>query len=324
MCTNNDCLDTSQITIPTGADGADGAAGAAGADGTDGTDGNFGGFSGRWLFDNTTGVDPAATFLRFDNTVLSAVTGIYVNNTNADTVDYSNFLASFANTVDGTNQFGLIKVWKRFDSNTFFYGKMTDYATAAAGKVFPVTHIESNGTFAANDELVISFTPNGTSANLDKEVLTNIYNTAGTATNGTTTLTTLSNYTIPADTLAADEDTIEFSAHLVKFGTIPSAVVGKITIAGVDVHGTNWALGSGAKSLKVDVRLTRISATQAFMEFKSWLVDTGSVMVPSFGGYKTIAFTSNVANIIDVLGASADGLGNTIKLENLLIKKFDK
>lgn len=322
MCTGNEnCLDTSQIVIPAGDNGADGANGTNGTNGSNGADGIFGGFSAKWRFDATTGGAPAATFLKFDSTVLSTVSSITVNDLNADSTDHDNFLASFQNTINSLNQFGLVRIWKRLDSNTFWSGEITDTSDAGTSRTFAVTHIESNGTFATNDEVVLSFVPRGASAADDKEVLEAVI---PGGTNSTITLTSLGSYTVPANTLTTDGDTLEGHINMIKFGTIPSAVQARVNIAADTLASSNWLLSQGVNVLKIDFKLTRVTSTTVFMDFKSWLVNSAGVMIPSYGGFKTIVFNTATTNVIDVLGLSADGLGNSIKLESLVIKKFDK
>jgi hypothetical protein len=133
-----------------------------GVDGTIGNDGEFGGWSGEWIYDvSTVPGSILATELRFNSLTLSSVTEIYINETNADSTDYSAFLDSFSNTVLGTDHYGLVRVWKRFDSNTFFYGEVTLTQDNGGYRTINVTHIQSNGTFTDTDNLVVSFTPNG-------------------------------------------------------------------------------------------------------------------------------------------------------------------
>lgn len=133
-----------------------------GTDGTVGNDGEFGGWSGEWIYDISTvpgAIQP--TDLRFDDTNLSLVTEIYIHETNADSTDYSAFLDSFSNTVSGTNHYGLVRIWKRFDSNTFFYGEITLTQDNGSYRTISVTPIQYNGTFTDTDNVVVSFTPNG-------------------------------------------------------------------------------------------------------------------------------------------------------------------
>jgi len=321
MCTGNeDCLDTSLITIPVGPTGSNCTNRTNGTNETNGQDGNVGGISARWRVNATTSGAPAATFLKFDSTVLSGVTNITVNDLNADNTDHNNFLASFQNISDAVSQWGLIRIWKRFDSNTFWSGKVTGTADAGTSRAFTVEHIESNGTFAASDELILSFAANGASASLDKEM---VHYVIPGVDNGTTVLASLGNYTVPANSLTTDGDTLEGSANLIKFGVLPSAVQASVNVAGGAMTSINWILGIGISGLKVEFKVTRLSATTAFLDYKSWYTNSLGTLVPSYGGFKTIVFDTTIPNVIDILGLSVDGLGNTIKLEGLVIKKFD-
>lgn len=321
MCTGNEnCLDTSQIVIPTGNDGNDGAPGGDGNDGNDGQDAIFGGFSARWRFDATTGGAPVDTFLKFDSTVLSSVSSIEINDLNADLIDHDSFLSSFQNQVNSLSQFGLIRIWKQYDSTIFWSGKITDTVDQGTSRIFSVEHIESNGTFLANDSVVVSFVANGADATLDTEILDFLI--PGTA-NTTITLLSLGNIVIPANTLIANGDTIEGSANLVRTGVIPSSVQATFSIGSTTVPPSNWLLNQSIKNLKIDFKFTRISNTTALLDFKSWLINDVDIMLNSYGGYKTISFDNSIPNDIRISGLSADGLGNSIQLESLLIKKFN-
>ena len=139
------CLSTDTISIPTGADGQNGANGV------------FGGFSGSWLFNSSTSTGPDSTYLRFNQADLTTATELYANNTNADSILYTAFLASFANA----GNFGTVRIWKRLDSTKFWIGTITSVTAAGSGYAFGVTYLSNNGTFTDEDELVMSFTASG-------------------------------------------------------------------------------------------------------------------------------------------------------------------
>lgn len=145
MCVN---CDDNTTTIPQGNDGDQGPAG---------NDGIFGGFSGEWLFSTSTSSGPAATFLRFDNATYGSVTNIYIADSNADSIDYSSFLASFSNN----SNFGYIRIFKEFDSTKFWLGEVTSVTDNGTDYTIGVTYIMHNSTFAANDNVVVSFTGRG-------------------------------------------------------------------------------------------------------------------------------------------------------------------
>lgn len=322
MCTGNDCLDTSTITIPTGQTGAAGANGINGTNGTNGQDGNFGGFSAKYLFDATTGGAPATTFLKFNSTTLSAVSSISVNDLNADSTNHDSFLASFVNPVNGVNQFGLLRIWKRFNSNIFWAGSINAHSDLGTSRTFGVTHIQSNGTFTANDEVIISFVPSGDSGSLDKEVLYSNHIPIST-TSATSTL--LDSYSVPANTLAANGDQLVVNTMLVKTGGIPSALHARIRIAGEQLTTGNvpWLLNSGVNQVAIKATITRVSSTAVFVNMESHFISSTGGLQPAFAYGKQIVWNSATANLLEVLGNSADGLGNAITLQEFVIKKFD-
>lgn len=204
-CTS--CLSTETITIPNGAAGANGS------------NGFFGGFSAEWVFDTATSANPPLTELRFDNATLASVTNIYVNDTNADSVDHNNFLEQFKNSISGTDYFGLVRVWKQYDSDVFWMGKVTAVTDNGADHTIAVTHIASNGTFADTDDVVMSFTPagsngtNGTNGSAGSEVVD--VDWVGSIAASTAGPTVLGTVTVPAGLLDTDKDYLEFSAYYI-------------------------------------------------------------------------------------------------------------
>lgn len=171
-CVNDDRFSTSNVTIPqgdvgpqgpTGATGAAGAAGATGATGATGSagaagaQGVFGGFSGEWVFDSAITANPPATEMRFNNATLASVTSIFINDTNADSANYQEFLNSFSNS----GNFGFIRVFKETDSNVFWIGTVTAVVDNGADHTITVTHTLSNGAFTDTDPIVVSFQASG-------------------------------------------------------------------------------------------------------------------------------------------------------------------
>lgn len=147
-CSSN-CNCSSVITLPVASPGAPGASGM------------FGGWSQRMVFDSATSASPLARDLRLNNATPANVTQIYVNDLNADGNDIDPFLDAFANN----NSFGLVKLWKQYDSSIFWMGEVTGVTDNGADHTVAVTHVASNGTFANNDSIVISYVANGESGN---------------------------------------------------------------------------------------------------------------------------------------------------------------
>lgn len=143
----------------TGDTGATGSAGTNGTNGATGAVGEPGGFSSTWIFDAGTSANPIATEMRFNNVTLASVTQIYINDTNSASLDLDAFLDSFSNTIATTDHFGLLKIYKKSNSNIFWYGRITAAVDNGADHTFTVSHIQSNGTFTADDVIVVDFTP---------------------------------------------------------------------------------------------------------------------------------------------------------------------
>lgn len=164
MCIN---CDESSTEIPAGIQGIQGNAG---------NDGIFGGFSGEWLFSTSTSTGPAATFLRFNNATYSAVTQIYVADLNISSIDYDLFLDSLSNG----GSFGYVRIFKEFDSSKFWLGEITAVTDNGTDHTIAVTYILSNGAFAANDNLVLSFAPKGSFPTTQKQRINTIFRQSDT------------------------------------------------------------------------------------------------------------------------------------------------
>lgn len=157
-----DCGENSQ-TLPVG------PAGENGTNGTNGSDGGFGGYSSSWLFDGsaTNSAGLASRYFRVNGgltltsiTNPSAITAIYINKYNSENDDIEDFLGSFENNTN----FGKIRIFKEFDSSVYYYFEITSVGQMGGVTTLLVTYIDGNGTIATNDNIVISFTPNGTPA----------------------------------------------------------------------------------------------------------------------------------------------------------------
>lgn len=318
------CNDTSLITIPVGPAGANGTNGTNGTNGIDGDPGIFGGFSAKWKFDATTSGTAAATYLKFDSTLLSSVSVIQINNDNFNNVDHTNFLLTFVNTINSINQFGLIRIFKETDSNVFWLGTIDDYANGGTTKDFAVTHILSNGSFNGDDAIVVSFTPNGENAASDKEIIHADYTI--TEETGTSPVI-LSTYTAPANLLATNGSQLEIQVSLKRTDLVPSAVFAKIAVAGdyITYSDQAWLLNRSIDNVVVKFTMTRINSTTVFVNMQSHFITTLGTITPSWAFASNVAWNSAVGtNTITLHGYTADGLGNKIGTQEFVIKKFDK
>ncbi len=135
--------DCNNVNLPTGPAGAQGDPGL------------FGGWALEWDFDTTLTNGTSATKIRMDNATPASVTNLYINNQNIDSVDSSAFLAAMG------SPFGVIKLFKEADSSVFWMGTVTGATSGGTEYTIAVTHTLSNGTFAAGDDIVVSFSPLG-------------------------------------------------------------------------------------------------------------------------------------------------------------------
>lgn len=137
--------------------GNKGDKGDSGTNGTNGIQGIYGGFSGEFVFNTSTSTGPGSTLLRFNNTTYSSVFRIYVSDTGVGSVNYDAFLDSFLNN----SNYGYVRVYKKDDSTKFWMGIITAVTDNGTDHTLDVTYITSNGTFAAADPLVLTFSPTG-------------------------------------------------------------------------------------------------------------------------------------------------------------------
>lgn len=307
-CGNANCLSTETISIPTGADGQGGS------------NGLFGGFSAEWVFDSATSANPPLTELRFNNATLASVTEIYINDTNADSVDHNAFLEAFKNTIGGTDYFGLVKVWKQHNSNVFWMGKVTAVVDNGADHTITVTHIASNGTFTDEDDVVTSFTPQGATGTNGNDgsdgsgggyVVDAIFSGTVAAGSGVTALGSLS---IPADTLGTNEDMLEFSATITRGNT---DVNDDILVMSFGDQGYSLDTGERITNLKFQGRQIRITgriiredASNVFVEIEAYdstYTTAGDSLYPSAVvsmGMDTQAFDPTQINLLQIAVAT--------------------
>lgn len=229
-CNSNPCGCNSGITFP-------GLTGAAGSNGI------FGGYSGEWKFDDTTSAGPSSTYLRLNNATPASVTEIYINDTNIDSIDYGAFLDSFDNSAN----FGYIRLFKEYDSSTFWAGRITALTDNTSYFTLTVTHIVSNGTFTDEDNIVVSFAESGedgANGTGDASIIDTVFDVT---VNPNTSASQITSISIPADTLATDEDGLEFSI-----------VMARASASNSDVY--NIALGNQGWTTDANEKFVNINA----------------------------------------------------------------
>lgn len=203
-CSSNPCGCDSGIELPY-------LTGAAGSDGI------FGGFSAEWKFDNNTTPSPSSTYVRVDNAAPAAITKIYVHINNIDGTDHDNFLNSFTNG----GAFGLIRLFKEYDSNKFWLGQITAVTDNTTYYTLDVTYILHNGIFAANENIVLTFTPKGATGATGSSGSSGTgggyvvdYDLSSTTTPVGTAPYVMKELTVPANTVTNDGDILEFFFHI--------------------------------------------------------------------------------------------------------------
>lgn len=322
MCINNNCTDTSLIVLPAGQDGTPGTNGTNGTNGVDGQNGIFGGFSAKWKFDATTGVGAASTYLKFNSTILSGVTSIEVNKLNASSVDHADFLTTFVNTVGSTDYFGLVRVWKEFDSNIFWLGRITASTSTASTRTFTVTHIESNGTFTANDNVVLNFTPNGAIG--DSPGTNVIFSDHTVYQTSAMVETNFITYNIVPNLLPDLGDQLDIQVVYTKEGPSKSIDQAFLRLNGSLITFSNLAIpmAPGISQLLVNYTITRRVSDQAYLHMKAFYIDRTGNLVSAVGNTKPVALATANTHTLDFNGSSG-AISNTITLREVVIKKFE-
>jgi hypothetical protein len=171
--------------------------------GATGAQGEYGGYSSVWNFSTTTTSGTTAGQLRFNSGTYASVTTMYINKTNQDSTDLSNFLATLSN---GT-YYGKIRIFKESDSSKFWEGTITNVSAGASEYTLTVSYILANSTFSASDSVVLSFTPHGIGA---KPLLYSTYGGYFISTAGSWVVPDPAcEFTIPAGLLATNGDYVE-------------------------------------------------------------------------------------------------------------------
>lgn len=179
--------------------------------GEDGADGLYGGYSSDWLFSTTTTPSPASKYVRFNSATYNLVSSIYVSDTNNDSIDVDLLLDTFTG--------GYIRIFKKDDNTKFWYGLITANTDSGSYHTLTVTYILSNGTFSADDNIVVTYVKNGTDGAAGSDgtdgtnypvVLSNDISDSGLS--SSTSEQILKSYTLPAGTLTTNGDICEITA----------------------------------------------------------------------------------------------------------------
>lgn len=303
--------------------------GPAGATGSAGVQGLYGGFSYDWLFNTSTATGPAAGDLRFNNATFSAVTSIYVSDTGAGAIDCDLLLDSLSNNT----KFGYIRIFKKSDSTKFWMGQITAVTDNGTDHTLAVTYILSNGAFAEDDAIVLTFSPSGAGTSFTLSNNTTDVSTSGAGTDA------LMSYIIPANTLKTNEDVIEVDASFVGSDTLQNKNI-SFALNGINFISkmpanpvaNTFDLPKGAKYAKAKISITRKSTLAVYIDIS---VFTSSGRYASLGGYQLNEGTGAGYAVADLslntltfscFGSNYDAISNTetITQNQLLVKYFNK
>lgn len=283
------------ITLPTGDTGATGDQGL------------FGGFSLGWLFNTSTSISPASTTLRFNSTTYNLVSALYINETNEDSIDASAFLDAFTNS----NNYGLVKIFKKDDSTKFWMGTITSNTDAGSYHNIGVTYIMHNGSFAAADELVVSFVPKGATGSTGSTGTAGAslyyYTATDTAHTGGGSSETLKTINIPAGTLDADGRSIILDVDGTTTGTANSKTL-TVQFNGVTVGAPSFTTAS-SQAIKIFAKVTRQSNTLVGVSLT--VIVNGTSYNTYYYSAAALNFTSNSYNL-DIKATSTDVNGISI------------
>lgn len=246
-------------------------------EGEDGSDGVFGGYSGDWLFESNTASPPSTRYLRVNNASLASITQIYISETNAQSLNYATFLAEFA--VDS-----YIRIFREFNSNVFWLGKITSVTDSGPYYTIGVTTILTNGSFTNTERLIVSYIPAGVSASTSNvEILYNDVNGSANYTNVSASFDNILSYTVPVNTLVTDGDKLELKmVFRLVTGTGTDVSKYKVLFNGADFSSviTEFELSLSHPIAFVSIDFSRESNTQASVEFKSFVRDQYYNLVP--------------------------------------------
>lgn len=288
-------------------------------EGEDGSDGVFGGYSGDWLFESNTASPPSTRYLRVNNASLASITQIYISETNAQSLNYATFLAEFA--VDS-----YIRIFREFNSNVFWLGKITSVTDSGPYYTIGVTTILSNGSFTNTERLILSYIPASTASNA-VEILTNT-NTNITTSN--TSFTQLGTSTIPLNSLSTDGSELKIRYIVQVTGADPSGSNSfarvQINNADIDAVIPQLELSASHPKLYIDISFIRNSNTQACVTLETFVEDvyhnrdgqvSTHVIINGFN------FTTN-AVVFDIDAKTSGFLGELVDLEATSIYKYIK
>lgn len=287
-------------------------------EGEDGSDGVFGGYSGDWLFESNTASPPSTRYLRVNNASLASITQIYISETNAQSLNYATFLAEFA--VDS-----YIRIFREFNSNVFWLGKITSVTDSGSYYTIGVTTILTNGSFTNTERLIVSYIPAGVSSGSNVEILYNDVNTSANYTNVSASFDNILSYTVPQNTLVTNGDLLKINMVFRLVSSYASDVSKyKVLFNGADFSTvvTEFELSFSHPIAFVSIDFSRESNTQASVEFKSFIRDQYYNLVPQAATLELINGYVFNTNPFDIEVEGKVFAGDSLFLDKLQIIKY--
>ena len=122
-----------------------------------------GGDSAQFKYSTTTtDSDPGTGYIRLNNATISSATIAYIDDAEINATDVSAWVQSFDDVVANPTNRGRIRISKANTLDTWMVFKVSGAVTDASGYTkIPLTHVDSSGTFANDDEVFLSFTSSG-------------------------------------------------------------------------------------------------------------------------------------------------------------------
>jgi len=225
----------------------------------------------------------------------------------------------------------MLRLFKEDDSNVFWMGRVTGVTDNATEYDVAVTHVDSNGTFTAADNIVVSFVDKGDTGSNGADgadaalLLTNQTNQESTNSAVLVQIGTKS-YTVAADTLEQNGEKLVVTVILTK--TVPNAGTCQILI------NSNWftakipsiPLFEGEELTRIEMHISRVSNTSALVEVQ-WVSTQGVSYVTN--GYGFIVENTGSIGVVDFSGANFDidvfgsiAAGGTLYAEQLTVKRL--
>ena len=147
--------------------------GDTGSQGIQGIQGDEAGVLPYVFATSTSDADPGAGKLRFNNGTLSSISQIFIDDqSNASgNPDVSALLLTWDDSSNVTDK-GTIVVSKKSALQNYFIGRLTSLVDASGYVKLVVTHVTSNGSFSADDDLLVEFQRTGNAGSLDDPMTT--------------------------------------------------------------------------------------------------------------------------------------------------------